>query len=77
MSNQQITPILFFDNVEDALAPLSAGTATKVCLAYYDCEGNMTNVSIEPPHPTYTNEFGKAVVQLNAVELGGINGLNN
>jgi hypothetical protein len=73
MSNQQITPILFFDNVEDALAPLSAGTEYNVCVL--DCSGN--TISISPPHPTYTNEFGKAVVQLNAVALGGINGLNN
>jgi hypothetical protein len=34
-------------------------------------------VSISPPHPTYLNGFGKAVIQLDAVELGGTNGLNS
>lgn len=29
------------------------------------------------PHPTYSNDLGTPIVQLNAVELGGFNGLNN
>ena len=53
--------------------PLSAGTETIMCVI--DCSGN--TITVVPPHPTYLNEYGKAVVQLNMVELGGMNGLNS
>lgn len=68
-----ITPILFFNNPEQAEAPLSANTENTICVVL--CDNTIGSVS--PPHPTYTNEFGKAVVQLNMVALGGPNGLNN
>ena len=29
------------------------------------------------PHPVFTNELGEAVQQLNAITIGGFNGLNN
>ncbi len=44
-------------------------------LCVKDCDGNTVVLSL--PHPVYTNEYGTAVTQLNAVELGGVNGLNN
>jgi hypothetical protein len=53
--------------------PISAGTETIMCVI--DCSGN--TITVVPPHPTYLNEYGKAVVQLNMVELGGMNGLNS
>ena len=53
--------------------PLSAGTEYNLCVI--DCSGN--TVSITPPHPTWTNEQGKAVVLLDAIVLGGMNGLNS
>lgn len=53
--------------------PISAGTEYNVCVI--DCSGN--TVSITPPHPTWTNEQGHAVVLLDAIALGGINGLNS
>ena len=53
--------------------PISAGTEYNVCVI--DCSGN--TVSITPPHPTWTNEQGHAVVLLDAIALGGMNGLNN
>jgi hypothetical protein len=53
--------------------PISAGTEYNVCVI--DCSGN--TVSITPPHPTWTNEQGHAVVLLDAIELGGMNGLNS
>lgn len=68
-----IQPSLLFNNVPDALAPLSAGTEVTLCVL--DCSGN--TISITPPHPTYLNEYGKAIVQLGAIELGGMNGLNS
>jgi len=56
-----------------ASTELSAGTETKICII--DCSGD--TITIIPPHPTWTNEYGKAVVLLDAVVLGGINGLNS
>jgi hypothetical protein len=53
--------------------PISAGTEYNVCVI--DCSGN--TMSITPPHPTWTNEQGHAVVLLDAIVLGGMNGLNN
>ena len=68
-----INPNSLFPNVPLALAPLSAGTEITICVV--DCDGN--TVSITPPHPTWTNEQGKAVVLLDAIVLGGMNGLNS
>ena len=68
-----IIPGPLFPSLDPALDPLSAGTETKICII--DCSGN--TITIIPPHPTWTNEQGKAVVLLDAVVLGGINGLNS
>ena len=38
------------------------------------CSGNTFTVS--PPHPVWTDNKGKAVIQLDAITLGG-NGLNS
>ena len=53
--------------------PISAGTETIVCVI--DCSGNTTTIT--PPHPTWTDGYGRAIVLLNAIELGGMNGLNS
>ena len=53
--------------------PTSANTAYTLCTT--DCDGNP--VELEFPHPVYTNNYGNAVTQLNAVQLGWPNGLNN
>ena len=66
-----ITPILTYGTPEEALAPLSAGTEQLICVL--DCSGN--TVTIHPPHPTWTDSNGKAIVLLDAVELGGQNGV--
>ena len=64
-----------FPLCEDCVSPppISAGTETIMCVI--DCSGN--TITVIPPHPTYLNEFGKSVVQLDAIELGGFNGLNS
>lgn len=56
--------------------PLSAGTETEICNVCWDGTGYTTTIVI-PPHPQWTNEQGRTVIQLNAVTLGGQNGLNN
>jgi hypothetical protein len=53
--------------------PISAGTETIVCVI--DCSGNTTTIT--PPHPTWTDGYGRAIVLLDAIELGGMNGLNS
>ena len=72
MGTPIFNPIRNYNNVPDALAPLSANTQGVVCV--HDCNGNA--VTVIPPYPTYSNGKGKDVVQLNMVELGGQNGLN-
>lgn len=60
---------------------ISAGT-----YVYTDCvvcpptnPGDPTTfTSVEPPHPIYTNDqLTENIVQIQAVALGGFNGLNN
>lgn len=67
-----INPVYYYGTVGGALAPLSAGTPTEICLE----QCNQTVVSVAPPHPVWTNLGGKAVVMLDAVVLGGPFGLN-
>jgi hypothetical protein len=52
--------------------PKSANTESLICVV---CSG--VTYTISPPHPTWTDTVGKAVVQMNAITLGGPNGLNN
>jgi hypothetical protein len=54
---------------------LSANTEVIIC-SYCPESGGTLN-SIVPPHPIWTNSNGDAVIQLNAITLGGPNGLNN
>lgn len=48
----------------------SANTDYNVCV---ECNGTTSTVEVE--HPVWTNQYGQTVIQLNAVELGGRNGL--
>ena len=67
-----IIPFDAFPDAESAGAPLSANTEVIICqLCGTDVLPSYT------PHPTYTNGRGKAVEQLNAVTIGGFNGLNS
>ena len=61
-----------FINCEECNQPLSGGSEYIGC---YTCSGDTQTVEL--PHPTWTNLSGKAVVQMDAVVLGGINGLNS
>ena len=66
-----LNPTQNFGNVPDALSPLSANVETIICV--YDCSGN--TITVDTPHPTFSNGRGKDVVQMNLVQLGGQNGL--
>jgi hypothetical protein len=74
-TNPFINPELLFNDVPEALEPLEAGVAYESCKDCTNSGGEMT--SVPQPHAVYTNEFGKAVIQLNTVVLGGVNGVNN
>jgi hypothetical protein len=54
----------------------SAGTEYEECVVCYELSGN-TVTSVEPPHAVWTNNRGQSVIQMNSVQLGGMNGLNS
>jgi hypothetical protein len=56
---------------------VSAGTEYTVCVICEDCcQSGTTATVIKPPHPTWSRLNGDAVVLLDAVQLGGMFGLN-
>ena len=64
-----------FDDCDECAQPFIANTGGNngdVCVI--DCSGN--TVTVTPPHPVYTNGQNQAIVQLNAITIGG-NGLNS
>ena len=61
----------------ECLNGFSAGTESTICVVCCPCTTGETITSVIPPHPTWTNSQGDAVIQLNAITLGGPNGLNN
>jgi hypothetical protein len=53
---------------------ISAGTFTsKIC---FECDGNAI-AKDDTPHPVYTDGQGNDIIQLQAVVIGGPNGLNS
>jgi hypothetical protein len=66
----------FFTNCEECTAPLSAGTEVSICVLC-PTESGSTVTSVTAPHPQWTNAQGKTVILLDAIVLGGPNGLNN
>lgn len=57
--------------------PVSAGTEYFACQICCPCESGGTITSVTVPHPVWTGIYGNAVTLLDAVQLGGMNGLNN
>lgn len=66
------TVLLPYDTCE-ACTPKAVNSEYTLCVK--DCDGNLVELTL--PHPTWTDNYGNAVVQLNAVALGGPDGLNN
>ena len=58
--------------INEGLNPISANTEYFMCIS---CSGETKTISV--PHPTYSNGRGRDIIQLNAISLGGENGLNN
>lgn len=56
---------------------ISAGTYDYTVCVICDDGGIETAVTVEVPHPSYTNGYGQTVIQTQMVTLGGFNGLNS
>ena len=52
--------------------PLTANTIYEMCVT---CSGD--TYTVEVPHPVWTGLYGESIMQGNAIELGGRNGLNS
>jgi hypothetical protein len=67
-----------YDNCHECIIdiPRSANTEENICIEICDPSGN-TVTSVPSPHPVWTDNYGTEVTQLNAITLGGQNGLNN
>ena len=59
------------------MSTLSSNTETTICVICCPCTSGETITSVSVPHPTWTDIEGNAVVLLDMVQLGGLNGLNN
>ena len=65
-----------FLDCELCTEPIESGVDYTTC-SQCVVSGETIMTTVSQPHAIYTNEFGKAVVQMNSVVLGGVNGLNN
>jgi len=70
-------PTLNYSIVPDATPPLSAGSETFSCNRCTQTDNTIGATIVQLPHATWTNTRGEAVVLMDTVVLGGINGLNN
>ena len=78
LEEQGFTAVEFYFNCTfcesfDPNAPRSANTENFICIP--DCEFT-ESTAVAPPHPVWTDGYGREVTQLNMVVLGGPNGLN-
>ena len=64
---------LYYLVYAEELPPISAGTEYTLCAP--NCSGGTTELIL--PHPVWTNNQGIDVILMDAVALGGSNGLNN
>jgi len=74
----EINILNFYFNCDDCVfdntrQPRNAGAEVDICIPL--CDGSV--VSVNPPHPEWTDGYGTQVTQLNMITLGGPNGLNN
>lgn len=67
----------YLNRCECTEQPRSANTESTICVICCECTENQTITSVSPPHPVWTDSQGTSVTQLNAITLGGMNGLNN
>ncbi len=66
--------------MSDYIYPVSASSANTevtVCNVCTDPLSGITISSVVPPHPVWTDGQNKPIIQMNAIVLGGPNGLNS
>jgi hypothetical protein len=68
-----IEPMFFYTSFQNALQPFSSNTETIICQTL--CV-DAVFAEVTPPHPTFTDGYGNAILQMDMVVLGGIYGLN-
>jgi hypothetical protein len=54
-----------------------SGTESTICEICCPCTTGETVNSVSVPHPNYSNGQNQSIIQLNAITIGGFNGLNN
>lgn len=64
-------------NCKTEIPTISAGTYDYTVCVICDDGSTETAVTVEVPHPSYTNGYGQTVIQTQMVTLGGFNGLNS
>ena len=77
-SSTTYSAMTLYDNCHECIIdiPRSANTEENICIEICGPSGN-TVTSVPSPHPVWTDNYGTEVTQLNAITLGGQNGLNN
>jgi hypothetical protein len=65
-----------FPDCETCASGFTSGNESIVCNVCWDGTG-YTTTTVTAPHPQWTNQFGQTVSLLDAIQLGGMNGLNN
>jgi hypothetical protein len=77
-SSTTYSAMTLYDNCHECIIdiPRSANTEENICINICGPSGN-TVTSVTSPHPVWTDNYGTPVTQLNAITLGGQNGLNN
>ena len=79
-SSTTYSAMTIYDNCDECIIdiPRSANTLVTICVEICTTGDTGTSVvSVNPPHPVYTDGYGTPVTQLNRVTLGGPNGLNS
>jgi hypothetical protein len=61
----------------ECLYGFSSGTESTICEICCPCTTGETVNSVSVPHPNYSNGQNQTIIQLNAITIGGFNGLNN
>jgi len=61
----------------ECLYGFSSGTESTICNICCPCTTGETVNSVSVPHPDYSNGLNQTIKQLNAITIGGFNGLNN
>jgi hypothetical protein len=61
----------------ECLYGFSSGIESTICEICCPCTTGETVNSVSVPHPTYSNGQNQSIIQLNAITIGGFNGLNN